>query len=317
MITHAPLVGHANFRHRGDPWVARPSSSSSQSQVGLKSSGRRCTQRRAGRSPAPGEDPGDEHRYPPTHAPTPAEPARSGAPGARAAGPQRHVHGAPRLPPRPRPLRRGRPADPRGGEGRLARAGGPMGAVRRDPAPPPHHRGRRPVAPAARDRRCDGRSRGPGDARGHGGRARAHRPAAPVLRGRLRGDGPAARRRDARRAGRHHGDRARHPVRPHGARGDRGTAAGTGAALGRGLGAGRAGGRGGQERVRPALPRALGRGRPDPGQLESAFRSVGQGFRVLLALTRGRYARREAVAFRYAVGLVGRRRGPEGSPRRH
>jgi hypothetical protein len=38
-----------------------------------------------------------------------------------------------------------------------------------------------------------------------------------------------------------------------------------------------------------------------PVQLESAFRSVGQGFRVLLALTRGRYARREAVAFRYDI----------------
>jgi iron-sulfur cluster repair protein YtfE (RIC family) len=37
-----------------------------------------------------------------------------------------------------------------------------------------------------------------------------------------------------------------------------------------------------------------------PAQLETAFRSVGQGFRIFLALTRGRYARREAVAFRYA-----------------
>jgi hemerythrin-like domain-containing protein len=37
-----------------------------------------------------------------------------------------------------------------------------------------------------------------------------------------------------------------------------------------------------------------------PEQLETAFRSVGQGLRVMLALTRGRYARREAVAFRYA-----------------
>jgi iron-sulfur cluster repair protein YtfE (RIC family) len=35
-------------------------------------------------------------------------------------------------------------------------------------------------------------------------------------------------------------------------------------------------------------------------QLETAFRSVGQGFRVLLALTRGRYERRERVAFRHA-----------------
>ena len=35
-------------------------------------------------------------------------------------------------------------------------------------------------------------------------------------------------------------------------------------------------------------------------QLEVAFRSVGQAFRIFLALTRGRYARREAVAFRYA-----------------
>jgi iron-sulfur cluster repair protein YtfE (RIC family) len=35
-------------------------------------------------------------------------------------------------------------------------------------------------------------------------------------------------------------------------------------------------------------------------QMETAFRSVGQGFRIFLALTRGRYARREAVAFRYA-----------------
>jgi iron-sulfur cluster repair protein YtfE (RIC family) len=34
-------------------------------------------------------------------------------------------------------------------------------------------------------------------------------------------------------------------------------------------------------------------------QLQAAFRSVGQAFRVLLALTRGRYARREALAFRY------------------
>jgi hemerythrin-like domain-containing protein len=35
-------------------------------------------------------------------------------------------------------------------------------------------------------------------------------------------------------------------------------------------------------------------------QLRTAFRSVGQPFRVLLVLTRGRYARREKVAFRYA-----------------
>ena len=37
-----------------------------------------------------------------------------------------------------------------------------------------------------------------------------------------------------------------------------------------------------------------------PAQLDAAFRSVGQAFRVLLILTRRRYARREAVAFRYA-----------------
>jgi hemerythrin-like domain-containing protein len=37
-----------------------------------------------------------------------------------------------------------------------------------------------------------------------------------------------------------------------------------------------------------------------PEQLESAFRSVGQAPRVILALTRRRYARHEAVAFRYA-----------------
>jgi len=36
-----------------------------------------------------------------------------------------------------------------------------------------------------------------------------------------------------------------------------------------------------------------------PAQLETAYRSVGQGFRIFLALTRGRYARREAVAFRF------------------
>jgi iron-sulfur cluster repair protein YtfE (RIC family) len=35
-------------------------------------------------------------------------------------------------------------------------------------------------------------------------------------------------------------------------------------------------------------------------QLAVAFRSVGQPFRVLLALTRGRYERRERVAFRFA-----------------
>ena len=38
-----------------------------------------------------------------------------------------------------------------------------------------------------------------------------------------------------------------------------------------------------------------------PEQLDAAFRSVGQAFRVLLALTRRRYARRERVAFRYAM----------------
>jgi hemerythrin-like domain-containing protein len=37
-----------------------------------------------------------------------------------------------------------------------------------------------------------------------------------------------------------------------------------------------------------------------PGQLETAYRSVGQGLRVGVALARGRYNRREAVAFRYA-----------------
>jgi len=36
------------------------------------------------------------------------------------------------------------------------------------------------------------------------------------------------------------------------------------------------------------------------GQMETALRSVGQGLRIVVALTRGRYARREAVAFRYA-----------------
>ena len=36
-----------------------------------------------------------------------------------------------------------------------------------------------------------------------------------------------------------------------------------------------------------------------PAQLEAAFRSVGQPFPIALALTRGRYARREAIAFRY------------------
>ncbi len=35
-------------------------------------------------------------------------------------------------------------------------------------------------------------------------------------------------------------------------------------------------------------------------QLETAYRSMGQAFRVALALTRGRYQRREMVAFRYA-----------------
>jgi hypothetical protein len=35
-------------------------------------------------------------------------------------------------------------------------------------------------------------------------------------------------------------------------------------------------------------------------QLEHAYRSIGQAFRVLVALSRGRHARREAVAFRYA-----------------
>ena len=37
-----------------------------------------------------------------------------------------------------------------------------------------------------------------------------------------------------------------------------------------------------------------------PGQLEAAYRSVGQALRVGVALGRGRFARREAVAFRYA-----------------
>ena len=38
-----------------------------------------------------------------------------------------------------------------------------------------------------------------------------------------------------------------------------------------------------------------------PGQLGAAYRSVGQALRVMLALTRGRYARQQAVAFRYAM----------------
>jgi len=38
-----------------------------------------------------------------------------------------------------------------------------------------------------------------------------------------------------------------------------------------------------------------------PVQLEAAFRSVGQALRVLLVLTRRGYARRERVAFRYAM----------------
>jgi hemerythrin-like domain-containing protein len=38
-----------------------------------------------------------------------------------------------------------------------------------------------------------------------------------------------------------------------------------------------------------------------PTQLESAYRSIGQAFRVMVTLTRGRHARREAVAFRYAM----------------
>ena len=37
-----------------------------------------------------------------------------------------------------------------------------------------------------------------------------------------------------------------------------------------------------------------------PAQLETAFRSVGKPFKWLLARTRGRYARTEAVAFRFA-----------------
>jgi hemerythrin-like domain-containing protein len=37
-----------------------------------------------------------------------------------------------------------------------------------------------------------------------------------------------------------------------------------------------------------------------PRHLQDAYRSIGQPFRVMVALTRGRFARREAVAFRYA-----------------
>ncbi|TFV63426.1 UNVERIFIED_ORG: hemerythrin domain-containing protein [Bacillus sp. AZ43] len=38
----------------------------------------------------------------------------------------------------------------------------------------------------------------------------------------------------------------------------------------------------------------------DRDQLETAYRSVGQAFRVMVALTRRRYARRDAVSFRFA-----------------
>jgi iron-sulfur cluster repair protein YtfE (RIC family) len=41
-----------------------------------------------------------------------------------------------------------------------------------------------------------------------------------------------------------------------------------------------------------------------PGQLDSAYRSVGQAFRVMVALTRGRHARREAVAWRYDTAVL-------------
>jgi hypothetical protein len=37
-----------------------------------------------------------------------------------------------------------------------------------------------------------------------------------------------------------------------------------------------------------------------PDQLDAAVRTVGTPLRVVLAMARGRYARREAVAFRYA-----------------
>jgi hypothetical protein len=37
-----------------------------------------------------------------------------------------------------------------------------------------------------------------------------------------------------------------------------------------------------------------------PEQLATAVAMIGTPFRVLLAMTRGRYARREMVAFRYA-----------------
>ena len=39
----------------------------------------------------------------------------------------------------------------------------------------------------------------------------------------------------------------------------------------------------------------------DSAQLQTAYRSVGQAFRVLLALTRSSYERRERVAFRYSA----------------
>ena len=139
---------------------------------------------------------GDRH---PADAARP-EPHRRGA-----ARPDRHVRHASRISTRPRPLRRGGRAHPGlrgGGVGRARAALGPDG---RGAPPPPQRRGRGLVAGAASPRRAGRQRRGPHHARGHGGRARGHRPRP--------GRGAHRVRRDVRAPVRRPPQRARDPDR--------------------------------------------------------------------------------------------------------
>ena len=234
--------------------------------------------------------------------------------GRGAAGPQRHVHGPPRVPPRPGPLRRRRAADAGRGRRRVAGAGGPVGAVRRGPAPPPHHRGRRAVAAAAR--------RSPTPRAGR--RSRRWRPSTrlidPMLAACAAGFAAMAqapRRRDPRPAGRHHRDRPRHPVRPHGARGDATRCRWCRSCCRPRAGSG--------SRRRPAPARASRtwsssrRGSPTASPASSSTpssASIGKPFEWLVAMTRGRYAARRGGGLPLRAERAGRlSRGRRGTCR--
>ena len=145
--------------------------------------------------------------------------AAAGA-GRSTGGPRGHdddVRRPPRLPARPRDVRRGRPPDPGRRPCGLAGDVGALGDLLHGAAPPPPRRGR--VALARAD--AAGRAARAGHARGDGGRARGDRPAAGGLPRRAGDDGPGGIGAGALCPRGQAGRRPGEPLAPPGPRGDR------------------------------------------------------------------------------------------------